>query len=123
MWPNAPALECSLDFDLRARGIHVVLHDALHCRSPDICQRIWKSWAPSGRVVPAVVQGFGNMANQRWIQRFDEPDQKVEVLKGMAVGTETSCFLYPRDTIDGRSEEHTSELQSLRHLVCRLLLE
>src|SRR5437899_11697759 len=27
------------------------------------------------------------------------------------------CALYPR------SEEHTSELQSLRHLVCRLLLE
>src|SRR5437899_9487943 len=26
-------------------------------------------------------------------------------------------------TIDVRSEEHTSELQSLRHLVCRLLLE
>src|SRR5262245_64148088 len=25
--------------------------------------------------------------------------------------------------IEGRSEEHTSELQSLRHLVCRLLLE
>src|SRR5947199_5422319 len=27
------------------------------------------------------------------------------------------------DEKDGRSEEHTSELQSLRHLVCRLLLE
>src|SRR5437899_5416361 len=26
-------------------------------------------------------------------------------------------------TDGGRSEEHTSELQSLRHLVCRLLLE
>src|ERR1035438_10780111 len=26
-------------------------------------------------------------------------------------------------SIMGRSEEHTSELQSLRHLVCRLLLE
>src|SRR5262245_62299901 len=25
--------------------------------------------------------------------------------------------------LDRRSEEHTSELQSLRHLVCRLLLE
>src|SRR5258705_2786405 len=25
--------------------------------------------------------------------------------------------------LQGRSEEHTSELQSLRHLVCRLLLE
>src|SRR5437899_5412429 len=28
----------------------------------------------------------------------------------------------PRDAVE-RSEEHTSELQSLRHLVCRLLLE
>src|SRR5437899_3990077 len=27
------------------------------------------------------------------------------------------------DAEGGRSEEHTSELQSLRHLVCRLLLE
>src|SRR5882724_1622755 len=27
------------------------------------------------------------------------------------------------DRLPGRSEEHTSELQSLRHLVCRLLLE
>src|SRR5262245_38876927 len=28
-----------------------------------------------------------------------------------------------KDPMPGRSEEHTSELQSLRHLVCRLLLE
>src|SRR5262245_63448771 len=28
-----------------------------------------------------------------------------------------------RSQRNGRSEEHTSELQSLRHLVCRLLLE
>src|SRR2546422_6703264 len=28
-----------------------------------------------------------------------------------------------RDVIRGRSEEHTSELQSRLHLVCRLLLE
>src|SRR5205814_10121767 len=28
-----------------------------------------------------------------------------------------------RRTAEPRSEEHTSELQSLRHLVCRLLLE
>src|SRR5262245_65250563 len=27
------------------------------------------------------------------------------------------------ENMPGRSEEHTSELQSLRHLVCRLLLE
>src|ERR1035441_8152201 len=29
----------------------------------------------------------------------------------------------PRPELSCRSEEHTSELQSLRHLVCRLLLE
>src|SRR5690625_6773386 len=28
-----------------------------------------------------------------------------------------------RDSAEGRSEEHTSELQSRGHLVCRLLLE
>src|ERR1035438_8108182 len=32
------------------------------------------------------------------------------------------CGLPPSGSV-GRSEEHTSELQSLRHLVCRLLLE
>src|SRR5205814_5345561 len=31
--------------------------------------------------------------------------------------------LLMQDLEDQRSEEHTSELQSLRHLVCRLLLE
>src|SRR5437899_6159157 len=29
----------------------------------------------------------------------------------------------PKQIASARSEEHTSELQSLRHLVCRLLLE
>src|ERR1035438_4768718 len=35
------------------------------------------------------------------------------------------CSSSPRSphTANSRSEEHTSELQSLRHLVCRLLLE
>src|SRR5258705_6014797 len=34
-----------------------------------------------------------------------------------------AVLLYSRKTQRTRSEEHTSELQSLRHLVCRLLLE
>src|SRR5436853_825501 len=33
------------------------------------------------------------------------------------------ALLHGGDKHAGRSEEHTSELQSLRHLVCRLLLE
>src|ERR1039458_2586552 len=36
--------------------------------------------------------------------------------------TATSSMLCTTEST-GRSEEHTSELQSLRHLVCRLLLE
>src|SRR5258705_6328035 len=40
-----------------------------------------------------------------------------------AKGDEPRRLPYPLLTAGGRSEEHTSELQSLRHLVCRLLLE
>src|SRR5947199_5986421 len=36
-----------------------------------------------------------------------------------AAGGDLACSLHTA----ARSEEHTSELQSLRHLVCRLLLE
>src|SRR5438093_2670623 len=35
----------------------------------------------------------------------------------------TSCIWTSRIDLRGRSEEHTSELQSLTNLVCRLLLE
>src|SRR5258705_2942696 len=38
--------------------------------------------------------------------------------------TANSCRKLPFGVVSvSRSEEHTSELQSLRHLVCRLLLE
>src|SRR5436853_5673370 len=35
----------------------------------------------------------------------------------------STCTSINHVVCHGRSEEHTSELQSLRHLVCRLLLE
>src|SRR5437899_7217964 len=35
----------------------------------------------------------------------------------------STCFHSAASPDNPRSEEHTSELQSLRHLVCRLLLE
>src|SRR5262245_62823970 len=40
-----------------------------------------------------------------------------------AVGLAVVIVVSSRVIGKGRSEEHTSELQSLRHLVCRLLLE
>src|SRR5437899_9434188 len=55
-------------------------------------------------------------------------DEAVEIANGTMYGL--SSAIYTRDINkafrairDIRSEEHTSELQSLRHLVCRLLLE
>src|SRR5258705_7788321 len=43
--------------------------------------------------------------------------------RALRVGSTQSNMSTPRATASIRSEEHTSELQSLRHLVCRLLLE
>src|SRR5258705_8759635 len=39
------------------------------------------------------------------------------------IGSGFPLLATPGGGLNSRSEEHTSELQSLRHLVCRLLLE
>src|SRR5262245_63029706 len=71
------------------------------------------SWLPPGQGMQ-----FPNHQNQKSLI-FTDRNLRVDgrILahtgsSGREVGTETT-----------RSEEHTSELQSLRHLVCRLLLE
>src|SRR5205814_10086130 len=43
--------------------------------------------------------------------------------RGSHRGARRQYCSYPAPNFRLRSEEHTSELQSLRHLVCRLLLE
>src|SRR5205814_9337444 len=47
--------------------------------------------------------------------------QKITISNWMIRVISACCFPHPYRY--HRSEEHTSELQSLRHLVCRLLLE
>src|SRR5438093_8993146 len=52
------------------------------------------------------------------------PHGKTPALSALVVVAGTTPAPVPYETIDGvRSEEHTSELQSLTNLVCRLLLE
>src|SRR2546422_7832725 len=46
----------------------------------------------------------------------------LEYRHGIPHGT-TRLTIIATETPEGRSEEHTSELQSRLHLVCRLLLE
>src|SRR5437899_9790429 len=53
--------------------------------------------------------------------RSERPDRSAQPGAGPFLAAE-DVFRPGRDP-GQRSEEHTSELQSLRHLVCRLLLE
>src|SRR5258705_997080 len=57
---------------------------------------------------------------------FVEGREERVVALGLDFEVDGAGRLVPWSTIpfgNARSEEHTSELQSLRHLVCRLLLE
>src|SRR5436305_15103264 len=56
---------------------------------------------------------------------YFEPNSAKMGLDSRAVVDEIGNFMraYENTVVDIRSEEHTSELQSRPHLVCRLLLE
>src|ERR1035441_5904553 len=59
----------------------------------------------AGKAVAAAPASYGN------VDSIGEEEMKIYL------------YFLASDQLEGRSEEHTSELQSLRHLVCRLLLE
>src|SRR2546422_3275223 len=64
---------------------------------------------------------------------FRSPSEEIPCEEDRSISRRHSCFLCTRASVCakpeaawlpcGRSEEHTSELQSRLHLVCRLLLE
>src|SRR5690625_6584660 len=62
--------------------------------------------------------GCGKSTYLKTLNRMVEQATNVKV-KGKVWYRDTNIFKY----VDFRSEEHTSELQSRGHLVCRLLLE
>src|SRR5258706_7383331 len=53
---------------------------------------------------------------------FRSPDHRA-ARRGRCVSGASRCELHAAGIRSRRSEEHTSELQSLTNLVCRLLLE
>src|SRR5258707_8507361 len=59
------------------------------------------------------------------LQHATAPREQVGelVLEGFAAESVTAKFDLTCSVVEGRSEEHTSELQSRQYLVCRLLLE
>src|SRR5690606_41447023 len=80
----------------------------------------------SGVVVPNVFTPDGNGVNDRF-EPMSGGSPKVEVSVfnrfGMEIFSSSSLTNLWNGTVNGRSEEHTSELQSRENLVCRLLLE
>src|SRR5690625_5571743 len=79
-----------------ARPYTLSLHDAL----------------PISKIVPeelAPVQPIGKLTLNRNPRNYFAETEQVA--------------FHPGNLVPGRSEEHTSELQSRGHLVCRLLLE
>src|SRR5437899_4449988 len=64
-------------------------------------------------------QRFSADIDYHWGADLDQKQQELlQVCKRLILGQVRRQLGY-----EARSEEHTSELQSLRHLVCRLLLE
>src|SRR2546422_7522213 len=53
---------------------------------------------------------------------FDEMDALFRT-RGTGISSDVETTIVPQFLTELRSEEHTSELQSRLHLVCRLLLE
>src|SRR5262245_63938447 len=66
------------------------------------------------------LSGLGSTAGDHGVDDTIWALLVVVLLVGIPVATALAIFRY---RLYDRSEEHTSELQSLRHLVCRLLLE
>src|SRR2546422_7845263 len=71
---------------------------------------LFRSWSPSGQHIASA----GTIDSS--VQVWDANTGNLAIVPGFAI--------YPAEQRQNqRSEEHTSELQSRLHLVCRLLLE
>src|SRR5207253_9331897 len=86
------------------RVLHFSLHDALPISRSSSCRR------------PARKQSAREIRNPSTVWRR----LRLQCPRP-SIGEDRQCTRAQRDRV--RSEEHTSELQSRGHLVCRLLLE
>src|SRR5690554_8033577 len=78
---------------------------------------------PSEQDIKGLFADFDTTSNRLGNTVKDKNKRLADVLKGVA-GLEFGDFEGSQiDLFGDRSEEHTSELQSRPHLVCRLLLE
>src|SRR5205814_10639444 len=89
------------------------LHDAL----PILLDRLERGGYPRHHALPTATLGFAV-----GLFALAAAPALAVAIAAMAFSGAFWIWMYAA-TNTSRSEEHTSELQSLRHLVCRLLLE
>src|SRR5262245_34333729 len=130
---DAPHCDFSADRLLAAHGINRGVFDADFARDV-IARAAVAAGEAVAKARPVTHLGLGQAEIEKVAsnRRILGPDGKVQYIRWTAC-KEPEVRAMPVGTIDpllkmisfwdGRSEEHTSELQSLRHLVCRLLLE
>src|SRR5258708_39967217 len=78
------------------------------------------------QVCPAWYDSIDLDADRHWAllkPTFREPEAEIDVILGRMASLADSSGAMKPVWPPSRSEEHTSELQSPDHLVCRLLLE
>src|ERR1035438_5897806 len=85
----------------------------------------WKEGSKVGRIwripnVELITSNYVVVECQRNLPLGEQQDRLTRFLQSVRV---LEFQAAPQLENSPRSEEHTSELQSLRHLVCRLLLE
>src|ERR1035438_10698735 len=84
------------------------------------------SWSFEPRAPSTASKPVFTWVNVLWDCSFttqtDISSPPARAMDSAVMVVERACWRRLRLTMS-RSEEHTSELQSLRHLVCRLLLE
>src|SRR5205823_8887268 len=96
-------------------------------------RRLWIAWAKPGLESQCFIQSFVSERSKSRGNQYRPMARQIELIVWItSIGERVAahviailffgCVLYSIVT-DIRSEEHTSELQSLAYLVCRLLLE
>src|SRR5690625_5692924 len=82
--------------------------------------------APTQLYTPSLTRRSSDLGIARPIAHRLDPRRRhlaIHQIAANALGAPLRQALVVLETPGGRSEEHTSELQSRGHLVCRLLLE
>src|SRR5205814_3479804 len=84
--------------------------------------RTMNNFTPRAQQVLALARKEADRFNHNYVGTEHLLLGLIKLGQGVAVNVLQKMGL-DLETVRMRSEEHTSELQSLRHLVCRLLLE